>query len=201
MARSRLFVSIDLLNAILFLSPPFTISKDILLALMPRDDVKFLIFTGTGGRIRLGCKHSRTRAVELDHCASILTTWPAGVPENCGCSATNNCRDQRLLHGGRIGSRARVRHSSSIDRCKSSLIPAPGLESLLAGEGHKDSRIIGSARALEFFATARRYSSPKALESVEQLHRHLTLTRRRAGARSGPSSPPLVRAGTGGRLR
>jgi enoyl-CoA hydratase len=138
--------------------------EDILLALLPRDDVKFLIFTGTGdvfasgANIRELAQLNSMAALQFSQLGQRVFQGIADAPQRTIAAMNGYCiggaLDLALACDIRIASTgASFAH--------------PGARlGIITGWGgtQRLPRLIQKARALELFLTARRISSAEALE-------------------------------------
>jgi len=132
--------------------------------LIPRDDVKSLIFTGTadvfasGADIRELAQLDSSSALQFSQFGQSVLQRIADAPQLTIAAINGYCMGGALD----LALACDIRVAS-----KSAIFSHPGARlGIITGWGgtQRLPRIIGGARALEFFTTARRYTSQKALE-------------------------------------
>lgn len=135
-----------------------------LLELMPRDDVKVLIFTGTadvfasGANIRELAQLDSTSALQFSRLGQRVFQRIADAPQLTIAAINGYCMGGALD----LALACDIRVAS-----KSAVFSHPGARlGIITGWGgtQRLPRIIGRAQALELFATGHRYSSAEALE-------------------------------------
>ena len=157
-------VSIDLPSAILFLSPYFEELKRTTSALFARNDIQAVIFTGTddvfasGANIRELAQLDVQAAFELSQFGQALFQTIADARHVTIAAINGYCMGGALD----LALACDIRVASA-----SAIFSHPGARlGIITGWGgtQRLPRLVGRARAMEFFATARRYSSAAALQ-------------------------------------
>ncbi len=138
-----------------------------------RENVEAVIFTGTDSVVASGADIRELTTPRLSARATVCEDGAATLPDDSQRTAGDNRSGQMLLHGRWTRPSSRLQYSDCLSECAVPAHSGVRLEIITGWGGHSAlPTIIGKARALDFFATARRVSSQEALEIglITQIH-------------------------------